>query len=54
MVENAIDLWAGSRMIEVSWTILGEETLGCSVVSDESNPWNRIVPITPIMNTQLD
>jgi hypothetical protein len=54
MVARALELWSASRMIEVSWKICGEDTLGLAKIDDETNPWNGTIPITPIMDTQLD
>ena len=54
LVKDALDLWAICRMIEIPWTICGEETLGIECVTDERNPHYGKVPIPPTMDTQLD
>jgi len=41
-------------MIEQDWVICGTETLGQLPVSDPESPWYGRVPITPVMDTQLD
>lgn len=54
MVGQALNLWAISRMIEKSWSICSRETLGLKTIIDKGNPWKGSIPITPIMDTQLD
>lgn len=41
-------------MIEKTWRICGEDKLGLEASTDPANPWNGIIPVTPIMDTQLD
>jgi hypothetical protein len=47
-------LLAVNRMIERDWTICTPEAIGLSTVDDEESPWHGKVPITPVMDTQLD
>lgn len=54
MVRMALSIWLNSRFLERTWRICGAERLGIDLVCDESNPWNGIVPVTPIMDQQLD
>lgn len=54
MVKSALGLWSASRMIEKTWRICGEDKLGLEASTDPANPWNGIVPVTPIMDMQLD
>jgi len=54
LVDQALDLWAICRMIEIPWEMCGEETLGVARVEDESNPHFGRIPIPPNMDTQLD
>ncbi|KAH6971213.1 hypothetical protein BKA56DRAFT_678331 [Ilyonectria sp. MPI-CAGE-AT-0026] len=54
LVQQALNLWAGCRMIERLWRVCGDETLGIEPVWERSNPWHGIIPITPIMDHQLD
>ncbi|KAM7182950.1 hypothetical protein V8F20_012786 [Naviculisporaceae sp. PSN 640] len=54
LTQLALDLWAVCRMIEIPWTIYGEETLGIERVTDERNPHFGKIPIPPTMDTQLD
>ncbi|KAF2803351.1 uncharacterized protein BDZ99DRAFT_491742 [Mytilinidion resinicola] len=53
-VRKAMDLFAATRIIEHDWRICGRNTLGINVVEDEENPWFNKIPVTPIMDTQLD
>lgn len=43
-------------MIERDWTVTPSSALiiGQSPIDDESSPWNKKVPVTPVMDTQLD
>lgn len=54
MVQRALELWSASRIIEKTWRICGEDKLGLEVSMDLANPWNGIIPVTPMMDTQLD
>ena len=56
MVHRALEAWVACRIIERSWVICGEETLGIPRIHDpsDSNPENGWIPITPTMDTQLD
>lgn len=54
MVKTALRLWSTNRLIERTWRLSGPEKLGMTPVADESNPWCGIVPVTPIMDQQLD
>jgi hypothetical protein len=54
MVEQALILWATTRLIEKTWRICGEDTLGIEPPLEKSNPWKGIIPVTPIMDQQLD
>lgn len=43
-----------ARLIEKPWCICGLETLGMLPGSDKESPWYQKIPITPMMDTQLD
>jgi hypothetical protein len=47
-------MWAACRVIEDSWQLDVMNPLGIEIVNDERSPWNRMIPITPVMDTQLD
>lgn len=55
-VSKALDLCAASRIIERDWRICrGPADLGIPLVSDdETNPFFNSMPITPMMDAQLD
>lgn len=55
-VSKALDLCAASRIIERDWRICGAPSdLGIPLVSDdEANPFFNCIPITPMMDAQLD
>ncbi|KAK3940279.1 hypothetical protein QBC46DRAFT_127697 [Diplogelasinospora grovesii] len=53
-VALALRLWATSRMIEITWDICGDDTLGTSRVTDRESPWFGKTPIPPNIDTQLD
>jgi hypothetical protein len=53
-VTCALNLWGATRLTEIPWRICGENLLGLKPPSQPGNPWNGIVPVTPIMDTQLD
>lgn len=52
-------LWSATRMIERFWLITGDDMLGLppmkqSIGPCRLNPYIEAVPVTPIMDTQLD
>jgi hypothetical protein len=53
-VEQALILWSATRLIEQTWRVCGEDTLGFEPPSEKSNPWKGIIPVNPIMDQQLD
>ena len=54
MVQTAIYNWSTTRFIERTWRICGAETLDMEPMSDKTNPWNGIIPVTPIMDQQMN
>ncbi|KAH7386224.1 hypothetical protein BKA64DRAFT_136619 [Cadophora sp. MPI-SDFR-AT-0126] len=54
LVRNALLFWSGARLIERPWRLCGTDTLGLSPNEDIDSPWYGTVPVTPIMDTQLD
>ncbi|KAK3352541.1 hypothetical protein B0T25DRAFT_456226 [Lasiosphaeria hispida] len=57
LVALALDLWAVSRMIEIQWQMCPGDpstTLGVTQVTDKANPRYGMIPIPPMMDTQLD
>ena len=43
-----------TRLTEKPWRICGEQTLGLLPRDQPDNPWNGIIPVTPIMDPELD
>ncbi|RYP44897.1 hypothetical protein DL768_008692 [Monosporascus sp. mg162] len=59
LVAGALMLWSATRMIERFWLITGDDMLGLppmkqSIGPCRLNPYIGAVPVTPIMDTQLD
>ncbi|CAO2655441.1 Nn.00g105050.m01.CDS01 [Neocucurbitaria sp. VM-36] len=54
LVNKALDIWAATRLIERTWKLCGDETLGIHPFNNRSDPWKGFVPVTPIMDQQLD
>jgi len=54
LVQGALHLLAVNRMIEYDWRISGSETLGHTPNFEPGCPWFGKVPVTPMMDTQLD
>lgn len=49
-----MDIWCIDRVIEKTWKISGSETLSYIVTQEPTNPWRNFIPVTPIMDQQLD
>jgi hypothetical protein len=54
LVYKCLLLWAGSRVMERIWTFCGGNTLGVPPFRTARDPWQGTVPVTPIMDQQLD
>jgi hypothetical protein len=54
LVRKALAIWVATRLTERTWTLCGEETLGVNPCRNNSDPWEGQVPVTPIMDQQLD
>jgi hypothetical protein len=54
LVRDSLMLWTSCRVTEKTWQISGRDTLGLKPVQDKANPWHGIIPVTPIMDAQLD
>ncbi|ETS79399.1 hypothetical protein PFICI_09252 [Pestalotiopsis fici W106-1] len=53
-LRHALDMWCGTRFTELTWTICGDDKLEFEPPTETDNPWYGTVPVTPIMDTQLD
>lgn len=54
MIRRALKLWVTSRLIEVPWRICGQDTLNMNVCLDMDSPYYGRIPVTPIMDFQID
>jgi len=54
LTARSLRLWAICRIIEIPWQMCGEDTLGVSRIDDPYSPRYGMIPIPPIMDTQLD
>lgn len=54
MTSMALDMWAYCRVIDVQWKIGGENKLGIAAPTHPKSPWAGFVPVTPLMDVQLD
>ncbi|KAK0871223.1 hypothetical protein LTR87_012969 [Friedmanniomyces endolithicus] len=59
LVTTALLFWSATRMIERAWNIVGDDLLGVPAMQSDIGPCRRnptrdSVPVTPIMDTQLD
>lgn len=54
LVKLALRFWVASRFIETPWHILGQETLGMLPDTRYGSPYHGRVPVTPMMDTQID
>ncbi|KAJ8130638.1 hypothetical protein O1611_g2985 [Lasiodiplodia mahajangana] len=59
LVAGALMLWSATRMIERFWLVTGNDLLGLPPMKQNIgpcryNPYVKAVPVTPVMDTQLD
>lgn len=54
LVQQALDLLTATRIIERDWDISGPETLGISAMLDPLQNNQPKIPVTPVMDGQLD
>ncbi|OCL15204.1 hypothetical protein AOQ84DRAFT_384184 [Glonium stellatum] len=50
----ALNLWMATRLIEEPWQIEGNDTLGVQLEETSGTPFNGIIPIPPVMDSQFD
>ncbi|KAL2869465.1 uncharacterized protein BJX67DRAFT_379019 [Aspergillus lucknowensis] len=53
-IQIALQIWCATRLTEETWRFTGPDTLDLHTITDPSNPWHGIIPVTPIMDQQLD
>jgi hypothetical protein len=54
LVKSALKFWVAGRFIEDPWKIQGHETLGMKLDHLPASPFSQHIPVTPIMNFQID
>jgi hypothetical protein len=54
LVDLTINFWVAGRLIEDSWSIRGRETLGMALDPLPESPFSQRIPVTPIMDFQID
>ncbi|ORX98193.1 hypothetical protein BCR34DRAFT_496330 [Clohesyomyces aquaticus] len=54
LIKDTLDLWVASRLIEKPWRICGDETLGMKPDDDPESGYFGRIPVTPIMDLQID
>lgn len=54
LIHLALKLWVACRFIETPWSIIGSETLGMVPDPEPNSPYHRDVPVTPMMDHQID
>ncbi|KAI9805762.1 MAG: hypothetical protein M1833_005255 [Piccolia ochrophora] len=54
LIASVLRFWVAARLIETPWKITGEEKLGMSPDTTKSSPYFGVVPVTPIMDFQID
>ena len=54
LVLSALEFWVAGRLIEEPWSIKGDETLGMKTDTLATSPFHQRIPVTPIMDFQID
>ncbi|KAK4174899.1 hypothetical protein QBC36DRAFT_332626 [Triangularia setosa] len=55
LVSLALDTWVAARFIESHWRVFeGGEEIGAHTTTEPGHPYDGFIPVTPIMDTQLD
>ncbi|KAK4660338.1 hypothetical protein QC762_118060 [Podospora pseudocomata] len=55
LVSLALDTWVAARFIESHWRVFeGGEEIGAHPTAEAGHPYDGFIPVTPIMDTQLD
>lgn len=54
LVDRALKIWVGCRLIEEPWSIVSFETLAMSLDSNPSSPYHERIPVPPIVDMQID
>ncbi|KAH7395630.1 hypothetical protein BKA64DRAFT_674136 [Cadophora sp. MPI-SDFR-AT-0126] len=55
LISDALNCWVATRFIEGPWRIFcGGALLGLEPLNEPGNPFNGTIPVTPVIDTQLD
>jgi len=54
LIKLTIKFWVAGRLIEDPWSIRGDETLGMKLDRSPASPFSERIPVTPIMDFQID
>jgi hypothetical protein len=54
LVDLTINFWVAGRLIEDPWSIRGGEKLGMALDALPESPFSQRIPVTPIMDFQID
>jgi hypothetical protein len=54
LIELTLRFWVAGRLIEDPWSIQGRETLGMKRDPWPMSPYSQRIPVTPIMDFQID
>src|SRR5271156_4753818 len=54
LIKLTIKFWVAGRLIEDPWSIRGDETLGMKLDRLPASPFSQRIPVTPIMDFQID
>jgi hypothetical protein len=54
LIKLTIKFWVAGRLIEDPWSIRGDETLGMKLDPLPASPFSTRIPVTPIMDFQID
>lgn len=55
LVSEALDIWVAARFIETHWRVFcGGPSIGLEPTNEPDHPYDGFIPVTPMMDTQLD
>lgn len=54
LIDSTLRFWVAGRLIEDPWSIQGRETLGMRLDPLPTSPYSQRIPVTPIMDFQID
>ncbi|KAH6628911.1 hypothetical protein F5144DRAFT_655593 [Chaetomium tenue] len=55
LISDALDVWVSGRFIEDHWKVFcGGPQIGATETDEPGHPYHGFIPVTPMMDTQLD